>query len=571
MGTNKPEMNTDSPSIKQFLQKINYECLETKPRGLQVLSKLRCCRHNKIFSISIYSLQNSYAVGGMPDKVCPDCFYEKAKETIDKGIIWTRHAHSDYRIAEYLFNKLHKYDHTLLGYDSTKKAFQIKCNKTNKVFYEKNIRKEVGSGKCSCSFCAKLTEKEKGRKIRNAIASFYYIDENNRVFCKNCGIELFGKKPRCKNCFPKKPKNYALDKSTIKKKKLSRKRIKERNLDIKNTVLEVINKKGLGKLYSVITKETSKIHIVRYVDFKIVGTKGVFTLDLNKKDIIRLTTTVDKNIRYTETKRIQKEGINMGVKLTELEKINRAITKAKPFKNIKILNIKNNILQYKCIKHNKIFNRDFTKYMQAKYPCDECKKEVIGKNISNSLIKPLKIPKTSILEILDSQYLLPKEKQLSDARKYGVLTRCKCCGKKQVTTRPALKKNNYRCPNCQPIKDRTYSDTRCNQWLGELQKILGITIQGYYSRERTTKINDKVYKLDGFHKDSNTIFEFLGDYWHDYNGEGEKYSQTFSRLGTLSKRYNIVYVWEHDYLEGKLFSGVMGSTLPLFLNLKYQN
>lgn len=65
----------------------------------------------------------------------------------------------------------------------------------------------------------------------------------------------------------------------------------------------------------------------------------------------------------------------MGVKLTELEKINRAITKAKPFKNIKILNIKNNILQYKCIKHNKIFNRDFTKYMQAKYPCVNVKKK----------------------------------------------------------------------------------------------------------------------------------------------------------------------------------------------------
>lgn len=288
----------------------------------------------------------------------------------------------------------------------------------------------------------KINGKRKSRKIRNANASFFYVDENNKIFCKNCGTELFGRRPRCKNCFPKKPKNYALDKSTIKKKKLSYKRIKERNLEIKNIVLEIISKKGLGKLYSILTKETSKIHIVRYVDFKILGRQGIFTLDLNKKDIIRLTTSVDKNTVHTETKRIQKEGINMAVKLTELEKINRAITKAKPFKNIKILNIKNNTLQYKCIKHNKIFNRDFTKYMQAKYPCDECKKETLGKNISKSLIRPLKIPKTSILEILDSQYLLPKEKQLSDGRKYGVLTRCKCCGKEQVTTRPALKKNN---------------------------------------------------------------------------------------------------------------------------------
>jgi len=69
-------------------------------------------------------------------------------------------------------------------------------------------------------------------------------------------------------------------------------------------------------------------------------------------------------------------------------------------------------------------------------------------------------------------------------------------------------------------------------------------------------------KVDGFDANTNTIYEFLGDYWHgnpkkfnpnDINKSnkktfGELYNYTFQRLDELKKLgYSIKYIWEYDW------------------------
>ncbi len=74
------------------------------------------------------------------------------------------------------------------------------------------------------------------------------------------------------------------------------------------------------------------------------------------------------------------------------------------------------------------------------------------------------------------------------------------------------------------------------------------------------------YNVDGFNDITKTVYEFLGDYWHGnlerYTKEemnitvgktfGELNIETFDRLEYLkSQGYNIIYIWERDWLNGK--------------------
>ncbi len=76
------------------------------------------------------------------------------------------------------------------------------------------------------------------------------------------------------------------------------------------------------------------------------------------------------------------------------------------------------------------------------------------------------------------------------------------------------------------------------------------------------KIPDTRYKADGYCKETNTIYEFHGDYWHGnpklfestvYNDStkctmGELYQKTLKREQIIKELgYNIVSIWEYDY------------------------
>ena len=76
------------------------------------------------------------------------------------------------------------------------------------------------------------------------------------------------------------------------------------------------------------------------------------------------------------------------------------------------------------------------------------------------------------------------------------------------------------------------------------------------------RIPSTTFKTDGYDPKTNTIYEFLGDYWHgnpkvhDFdkvnvkNGFSfkELNQKTFERFDEIKKLgYNIKYIWENDY------------------------
>ena len=80
--------------------------------------------------------------------------------------------------------------------------------------------------------------------------------------------------------------------------------------------------------------------------------------------------------------------------------------------------------------------------------------------------------------------------------------------------------------------------------------------------EKIIKINNKIFKLDGYCEKTNTIYEFLGDFWHGnpkiFNSNdinpvikktfGELYTNTMNREKILRENgYNLISIWENDY------------------------
>lgn len=84
------------------------------------------------------------------------------------------------------------------------------------------------------------------------------------------------------------------------------------------------------------------------------------------------------------------------------------------------------------------------------------------------------------------------------------------------------------------------------------------------TRQVTIKIGNKRYKVDGYVPETNTVYEFWGDYWHGNPRKfepsqlnvqtnktfGELYEQTLSkRQAILDAGYKLVEIWESDYVK----------------------
>jgi hypothetical protein len=83
-------------------------------------------------------------------------------------------------------------------------------------------------------------------------------------------------------------------------------------------------------------------------------------------------------------------------------------------------------------------------------------------------------------------------------------------------------------------------------------------------RQFKLKIGDKNFNVDGYDPDTNTIYEFYGDYWHgnpeyflpnDINRDskfsfGFLYQRTIDReLELKAAGYNVISIWESEFLE----------------------
>jgi hypothetical protein len=114
------------------------------------------------------------------------------------------------------------------------------------------------------------------------------------------------------------------------------------------------------------------------------------------------------------------------------------------------------------------------------------------------------------------------------------------------------------CPIC---ARKSYS-SKCIQWLKEIQKREKITIQHMLHKDGEYIIPGTRLKVDGFCKETNTVYEFYGDYWHGnplttnhtqlneitQTTFGDLYSNTVDRENKIkSLGYKLVSIWESDY------------------------
>jgi hypothetical protein len=118
---------------------------------------------------------------------------------------------------------------------------------------------------------------------------------------------------------------------------------------------------------------------------------------------------------------------------------------------------------------------------------------------------------------------------------------------------PKTPSNHFKgsgCPKC----SKTFSKPE-NFWLDSFNNLNII-------RQYSLRINNKLYKVDGYDPITNTVYEFYGDYWHgnpekfnpnDINPStktiyGDLYIKTMQRKKELKDAgYNVIFIWEKDY------------------------
>ena len=103
-------------------------------------------------------------------------------------------------------------------------------------------------------------------------------------------------------------------------------------------------------------------------------------------------------------------------------------------------------------------------------------------------------------------------------------------------------------------------------WLNDIASNENVYIQ-HAINGNEYKIPGTKYKADGYCKETNTIYEFHGDYWHgnpkkfpsdEYNHStkctmGTLFNKTIHKENVIKNLgYNLVSIWELDYLNSLL-------------------
>ncbi|HEC66276.1 MAG TPA: hypothetical protein ENI23_13385 [bacterium] len=119
------------------------------------------------------------------------------------------------------------------------------------------------------------------------------------------------------------------------------------------------------------------------------------------------------------------------------------------------------------------------------------------------------------------------------------------------------------------IYSRTYGDAGCPKCSrGNISRISQewLDFLGVPKKYREFTIRELRVRVDAFDPQTNTVYEFLGDYWHGnpeiFSAEeinqvnkktfGELYKETLKRLESLRNAgYNVVHIWEKDFKKNR--------------------
>lgn len=136
---------------------------------------------------------------------------------------------------------------------------------------------------------------------------------------------------------------------------------------------------------------------------------------------------------------------------------------------------------------------------------------------------------------------------------------CPTHGEKNLSVERILE-NKHGCPNCANINISKQEF----EWL----VLHGITIHQY-----KINCNGNIYYVDGIDLDTNTVYEYLGEYWHGHPSEeirtgskiNKRCKKEFSQLFTETENrfniinncgYDIIYRWSKED-QNRRFGGVL--------------
>lgn len=199
-----------------------------------------------------------------------------------------------------------------------------------------------------------------------------------------------------------------------------------------------------------------------------------------------------------------------------------------------------------CKKHGPFTQRAMSHIYYDKFGCRKCGNERQSAALLSSRDKFVAKAQTKFGNKYDYskvEYLNAKSKVILCCRTHG-----------DFSQTPNAHISGDGCPKCV-----YHISTPEIKWLDE---------QGVSSlvRQYSMFIDKKLYKVDGYDPKTNTIYEFLGDYWHGnpavFKEEarhplikktyGELYINTMKRISTLAENgYKVNYIWEADYKSGK--------------------
>ena len=124
------------------------------------------------------------------------------------------------------------------------------------------------------------------------------------------------------------------------------------------------------------------------------------------------------------------------------------------------------------------------------------------------------------------------------------------------------------CPLCATSKSFSHMAIA---WLQSLERTTGTAIQHRGNSPCEYTLPGTRYSVDGYAAETNTVYEFHGNYWHgnprvhNHNDVNERTGKTFGELYTQTKQreqaildlgYNLVVMWEDEFHESYYAQGL---------------
>ena len=132
-------------------------------------------------------------------------------------------------------------------------------------------------------------------------------------------------------------------------------------------------------------------------------------------------------------------------------------------------------------------------------------------------------------------------------RRNLVSVQCKYCGANNEKKLDVIVRLAQKCPCKMGVNSgRGYSNVAI-AWLDDLARKNRVVIEHALNRGEF-RIPGTRMSVDGFHRRSNTVFEFLGDYWHKSKQSHQKAVGRLKRIKSLG--YSVIYIWESEFKQG---------------------